>query len=220
MKFSIKKDHSLAWIGFFLTALPLTAQDTDHDGLTDAWERGLGRYEIIPGRFSWGTAKADAEQRGGHLATVINAQEWADIKAVLGTQLNGKNLWLGGTDDGTEGNWRWVTGEKWSFTHWRTNEPGNNSLNNGQGTPENYLMIWGHETENQDGHEFYWNDATLSGGSLTQDGYVFERGSWSDPIDPDTDDDGLSDGEETRSSVYEIIHVASPPGMTWEEANT
>ncbi|MEQ1843751.1 MAG: lectin-like protein [Verrucomicrobiales bacterium] len=113
MKFLFKKECTLWFVSFWfcLSALPLAAQDTDRDGLTDAWERGFGRYEIIPGSFTWDTAKADAEQRGGHLATVIHAQEWADLKAVLGTQLNAKNLWLGGTDEGTEGNWRWVTGE-------------------------------------------------------------------------------------------------------------
>ncbi|NDB97174.1 MAG: hypothetical protein EBZ78_13630, partial [Verrucomicrobia bacterium] len=44
--------------------------DTDGDGLTDAWERGYGRYQVIPGNFTWEQAKADAEARGGHLATI------------------------------------------------------------------------------------------------------------------------------------------------------
>ncbi|MEQ1843750.1 MAG: hypothetical protein ABL994_25380, partial [Verrucomicrobiales bacterium] len=59
-------------------------------------------------------------------------------------------------------------------------------------------MIWGHETEGQDGHQAFWNDTTLTGGVLARDGYILERGSWTDPLDPDTDDDGLSDGEETQ----------------------
>ena len=180
---------------------PLTlpsAEDTDHDGLLDDWERGFGRYEIIAGTFTWAEAKADAEQRGAHLATVIHAREWTDLKAVLGEQLNGKNLWLGGTDEGTEGSWRWITGEKWSFTNWRVNEPGNDSLGNGQGQVENYLMIWGHETETRDGHQAYWNDATLNGGLLARDGYILERETWTDPNNADTDGDGISDGDEVR----------------------
>ena len=172
------------------------AQDSDHDGLADAGERGIGRYQVVSGTFAWTDAKNDAQLRGGHLATISHEREWADMKSVLGSQLFGKNLWLGGTDEGSEGTWRWVTGEKWSYTHWRTNEPSNNSLGNPQGLPENYLMLWGNETEALDGHEFYWNDATVTGGVLARDGYVLERGSWSDPDDPDTDDDGLSDSEE------------------------
>ncbi|NBS07435.1 MAG: DUF5011 domain-containing protein, partial [Verrucomicrobia bacterium] len=37
--------------------------DTDGDGLTDAWERGYGRYQIIQGNFTWEQAKADAESK-------------------------------------------------------------------------------------------------------------------------------------------------------------
>ncbi|MBM3845322.1 MAG: hypothetical protein FJ405_03420 [Verrucomicrobia bacterium] len=72
------------------------AQDTDRDGLSDAWERGVGRYEIVPGIFTWQQARTNAQARGGNLATIVSAQEWADLKAALGASLHGKNLWLGG----------------------------------------------------------------------------------------------------------------------------
>jgi hypothetical protein len=170
--------------------------DLDQDGLSDAYEQGRTRYSIVAGSFSWTEAKLDAERRGGHLATIVTAREWADIRTVLSTALDRKNLWLGGTDEGTEGRWQWVTGEAWSYTNWRVNEPGNDSLGNGQGVPENYLMIWGNETADQDGGQAFWNDATVSGGVLARNGYLLEYGSWSDMNDPDTDDDGLSDGEE------------------------
>ena len=44
--------------------------DLDQDGLSDKYEAGEGRYEIIPGNFTWHEAKADAEvsvaaRRGG-----------------------------------------------------------------------------------------------------------------------------------------------------------
>jgi hypothetical protein len=61
--------------------------DSDQDQLTTDWERGFGRYDIVLGAFTWPEAKADAERRGGHLATVINREEWSDLKAVLGSQL-------------------------------------------------------------------------------------------------------------------------------------
>lgn len=189
-----------------------SAQDTDHDGLTDDWERGFGRYEIIPGSFTWTEAKADAERRGGHLATVTNPQEWADLKVVLGNQLHGKNLWLGGTDDGTESQWRWITGEKWSFTNWRLHEPNNDSSGTGGGLPENYLTIWGNETEARDGHQLFWNDTTLTAGSWARDGYVFEKVTWTDAKDSDTDDDGLSDGEE--------VPVTGRPGTDPNDPDT
>lgn len=170
--------------------------DSDHDGLTDEQEQGAKRYSIVPGAFTWEEARLNAIARGGHLATVVTAQEWTDLRNVLGAGLRGKNLWLGGTDAGTEGNWRWITGERWQYDHWRQNEPGNDSLGNGQGVPENYLMIWGNETDAVDNQQLFWNDATVTGGLLARDGYLLELGYWSDSNDPDTDDDGLSDGEE------------------------
>jgi len=108
-----------------------------------------------------------------------------------------------------------VTGEPWSFTNWRVNEPGNDSLGTGQGQPEHYLMIWGRETAALDNQQAFWNDATDAGGVLARDGYILERGSWTDPLDPDTDDDGLADSEETRwYQPFEIVSV----NLNWNDA--
>ncbi|MBI1839570.1 MAG: hypothetical protein HYR88_01810 [Verrucomicrobia bacterium] len=202
---------------FLMSAFGLkaAATDTDHDGLSDDWERGVGRYEIVKGVFTWQQAKADAELRGGHLATIINDLEWQDVRSVLGAALEGKNLWLGGTDEGTEGNWRWVTGEKWSFTNWRPGEPSNDSLGNGHGAPENYLIIWGNETAGVDGNKLYWNDVPPTGGVLARDGYLLERGYWTDMFDSDTDRDGLLDSEETFDlKSYEVVRL----GLDWISA--
>ena len=189
--------------------------DSDGDGLPDDWERGFGRYEIVKGSFSWEQARLDAIKRGGHLATIINATEWSDMRAVLGAALLGKNLWLGGTDEGTEGAWRWVTKEKWSYAHWRAGEPSNDSLGTGHGAPENYLIIWGNETAAIDGNNLYWNDVPITGGVLARDGYVFERGAWTDPFNSDTDEDGLSDPVEAPlGSTYQIVDGP----FTWVEA--
>ncbi|MBL9171580.1 MAG: hypothetical protein JNN07_27865 [Verrucomicrobiales bacterium] len=198
-----------------LTIPLLDAQDTDRDGLSDAYERGVGRYQVIAGSFTWHQARIDAESRGGHLATIVSSFEWADMKRVLGTAMLGKNLWLGATDELAEGNWRWVTGEPWNFTNWRVNEPGNDSLGNGQGVPEHYLMIWGNETASRDGDQAFWNDATVTGGVLARDGYILERGYWTDMNDPDTDDDGLADSEEVFALPALERITAS---LTWNEA--
>lgn len=170
--------------------------DVDGDGLPDGWERGVGRYEIVRGTFSWEQARLNAISRGGHLATVIHSTEWADMKSVLGPEMFGKNLWLGGTDERSEGRWTWVTGEKFDFSNWRAGEPNNDSLGTGHGAPENYLVIWGRETAQQDGQAAYWNDVPITGGVIARDGYILERGSWTDPDDRDTDHDGLLDARE------------------------
>lgn len=156
--------------------------DSDGDGLTDAWERGFARYQLIPGSFTWEQAKADAETRGGHLATITSEEEQAFLESYLNlpASLNGQTwAWLGATDREEEGNWRWVTGESWNYSHWAPHEP-----NNGWGGIEHYLVM-----------NDYWNDVSdLIPGYRY--GYILEFGYPTNPLLADTDGDGFSDGAE------------------------
>ena len=95
-----------------------------------------GEYAIISGDFTWAEAKVDAEARGGHLATITSADEQAVIVAGLNASNNDLHLWLGGTDEGLEGNWTWVTGETWDYDNWLKGEPNNNGS-------EHYLQLLG-----------------------------------------------------------------------------
>jgi flagellin len=89
-------------------------------GLTtgDTLNVGGNSYSIVSGTFTWDQAKADAETKGGHLATFTSAQEWASLQNTILPSSDPRNLWLGGTDAGHEGTWTWVTGEQWSFSAW------------------------------------------------------------------------------------------------------
>jgi hypothetical protein len=98
-------------------------------------------YELVV--FStvtdWQTAKAQAEARGGHLATLTSAAENSWVFNNIAQFANGwwcgldcYGPWLGGYQDRTAadfsepgGGWRWVTGEAWSFTAWEPNLPNN-----------------------------------------------------------------------------------------------
>lgn len=114
------------------------------------------RYEIIPWTNGWTAAKADAEARGGHLATITSEAEWIVISNLFGSNVSAS--WLGGTDEAQEGVWRWVTGEKWEYTRWCESEP-----NDAKGQEE-YLVIW----ENS----FGWNDVPDTYTSIKQ--YLLE----------------------------------------------
>ena len=84
-----------------------SASDTDGDGLTDFQEvKGYHSYEQINGSFSWPNAKADAESRGGYLATITSSAEKSAVEQVRTVT----SVWLGGSDADTEGTWTWVTG--------------------------------------------------------------------------------------------------------------
>jgi hypothetical protein len=115
--------------------------DADGDGLSDDWESGQGRYALVgpssvpasggvhwgdPGNFTWLTAKADAEARGGHLATVTTPAEWQTIVNRVGAdRLYDRSILIGLSDAEEEGTWRWVTGERVGDARWRglTGEP-------------------------------------------------------------------------------------------------
>jgi len=153
--------------------------DTDGDGLTDARERGFGRYQVIPGSFTWEQAKADAEARGGHLATITSEEEWTLVNNSIS---NLGEAWLGGFQAPQSiepaGGWGWVTGEPWSFVAWNV-APDNAGGN--QSSLRMFTPRWD-DTENH-----YANPA----------GYLLEFGYPTDPTLADTDGDGFNDSIET-----------------------
>lgn len=164
--------------------ITLTEPDSDGDGLTDAYEMGYGRYQIVTGTLTWVQAKADAEARGGHLGTITSENEWNAIKTQLEPQFqNFIRVWLGASDAEQEGNWKWITGETWSYTRWNPSEPRD-------GTQANYLD-WMEKVSN-----YTWND---EGNLSAEPAYLFEIGYYTSPTDADTDDDGLTDGQEVNT---------------------
>ena len=56
---------------------------------------------------------------GGHLASVVSQEENEDILR----EAERTSVWLGGTDQTSEGNWSWLDGKPWSFTDWGKQEP-------------------------------------------------------------------------------------------------
>ena len=101
-------------------------------------------YEVIrePGSdgFSgfWDEAKSDAEERGGHLATVGSKEEWDKIKVLLPTD---RPIWLGGSDQNVEGVWRWIDDiTPWTFSNWAHDEPNNKSYWDTNQLHANYLL--------------------------------------------------------------------------------
>ena len=63
---------------------------------------------------------------GGHLATITSKEEndWIASNVIAKLE-QGLGLWIGGTSEGTPGQWRWITGEAFTFTSWGPNEPMN-----------------------------------------------------------------------------------------------
>lgn len=156
-------------------------EDSDGDGLTDAYEAGKRRYQFIAGSFSWEEANKDAEKRGGHLATITSPEELEALKMEIG-KLPHQRTWLGGTDEKTEGIWEWVTSEIWKFTNWSSGEPNDKRKN------EDHLEIYSN---------FLWNDQT----NTDKLPYILEFGYYTNPTLADSDGDGVSDGKEVAAKT-------------------
>jgi len=87
-------------------------------------------YYRSTGTAFWTDAKNACANMGGHLVTVTTS---AENSFIFGIWPSG---WIGLTDEVTEGVWRWVTGEAYSYSSWNPGEP-NNSGN------EDYVQFVG-----------------------------------------------------------------------------
>ena len=169
--------------------------DQDGDGLTDAWENGYGRYQIVSGNFTWEQAKADAESKGGHLVTITTEAEWRSIESILSQNGLSRWLWAGASDADQESLWKWVTGETWSYSRWASGEPSGARLEMHSG--ENYLVL------NQPHQVYsYWNDFFVGEDAMNRPGaYLLEFGYPTDPTKADTDGDGVDDKTESLAGT-------------------
>lgn len=146
-------------------------------------------FTIVEGTFTWHEAKADAESRGGTLA-VLDTQQKIDA---ANTYLRGLGtwpiLWIGGTDEIVEGDWKWINGQDVVSPPWGFNEPG--------GGDQDYLAIWHDNPTNS--APLSWSDWSVgiqSSQGGTTGAYLLETA-----VDADTDGDGVPDGLEVTEGT-------------------
>lgn len=76
-------------------------------------------YYRSTGTAIWTVARQNCIDMGGHLVTVTTSGENSFIYNLW------PSGWIGLTDEVTEGTWRWVTGETYSYSSWNAGEPNN-----------------------------------------------------------------------------------------------
>lgn len=79
-------------------------------------------YKVYLEKKSWHAARDKCKELGGQLVTVPDAATWEFVKTLLGGDIQ---LWLGATDEVTEGRWVWVDGAPVVWGGWRAGEPNN-----------------------------------------------------------------------------------------------
>lgn len=135
-------------------------------------------YEYVNSTLTWGAAKTAAEGRTkygatGYLATITSSAENDFVAARLANA-----GWMGASDAGTEGDWKWVTGPESGTSFW-------SGLSNGSAVSGRYEN-WNNgepndSSSNEDCAQYLatsgglWNDLPCSGTTLP--GYVVEYGA-------------------------------------------
>jgi hypothetical protein len=179
--------------------------DTDGDGLTDGWEVGLGRFSIIGGSFTWQQARSDAQARSGELACFPTEDRWNRALESLGANAfdSYTGLWIGATDETTDGTWTWVNSEPFAFQAWATSRPSNTA-----GNTLDYA-----EASGGGGAEIgKWYDRSST---TVRDGYILESGYATIPSNvADVDGDGLNDGQEQSADTNPFLPDTDGDGLT------
>jgi len=88
-------------------------------GFTNQQNYNGHSYYRSTGTAFWTNAKSNCAAMGGHLVTITTSGENSFIFGIW------PSGWIGLTDEVTEGTWRWVTGETYSYTSWNPGEPNN-----------------------------------------------------------------------------------------------
>lgn len=125
MKHAIALLLATATLAFSQTPRPPVGVPADAKHFNGRW------YKVILEKVPWHTAKQKAAAMRGQLAVAPDADTWKFL-----TGLTTANVWIGATDEKTEGVWEWIDGSPVTGIEWYDNQPDNS------GGSENYLIIW------------------------------------------------------------------------------
>ena len=88
-------------------------------GFTNQQNYNGHSYYRSTGSATWTTARTNCSNMGGHLVTITTSGEQSFLYGLW------PSGWIGLTDEVSEGTWRWVTGETYSYKNWNSGEPNN-----------------------------------------------------------------------------------------------
>lgn len=149
-------------------ALPLLGDFTDP-------ATGI-RYVAVAGT-TWTASEALAVALGGHLVSIGSPEEQQFVHSNFGN-LGGvdRRIWIGFTDQTTEGTFEWSDGTPAKFTNWNGGEPNNS------GGVEDYAELLGSNGK--------WNDLNNAGAGFPHLAVIELPGSTKNPCPADFDGDG------------------------------
>ena len=116
---------------------------------------------------SWYAANAECEALSGTLASITSAEDNAQVLA-MASDLIHDAIWIGFSDEGSDGDWYWVGGEASGYTNWRTG--GGHPPEPNGGTIENCAEMY-HPAGTEPTFAGFWNDSTC-GATAHNGGYA------------------------------------------------
>lgn len=140
-------------------------------------------YEYVSVRMTWQAARdaaANASYLGmnGYLATITSAAEQTFIEGLLSSVslFFTTNIWIGGSDEAVEGEWRWVTGPEagtmfWlggrsgssvggAYENWQKNATGSRTQPDNHGNEDFVTIEYFRPLPHQPSRTLYgWNDS-------------------------------------------------------------
>ncbi|KAF7663148.1 hypothetical protein LDENG_00216970 [Lucifuga dentata] len=102
-------------------------------------------YFTSAGKNTWTASRQDCQNKGADLVIINSPEEMTFINGLYGSD---KEVWIGLTDEGVEGQWKWVDGTPMTTAYWGKDQP--NSYN---GRDQDCVEFWHHSTGQGN-----WND--------------------------------------------------------------
>ena len=150
-------------------------------------------YRLYACSTTWENAKTICEEKGGYLATITSDREQHMLYDFL-AEYSPSDFFLGAKK--TNGVWKWVTEEPFSYTAWAENQP------DFAGNAEFYLGAQKHNRTNN--NLKFWNDFTNDFSGIS--GFIFESG--------DIEENKVTPSENPPSVVYSGF-----VGNSWTESS-
>lgn len=156
----------------------------------------------------WDKAQEYCEARGGYLATITSAEEDTFLYSYI-TDQGYDSVMFGLSDREQTDDWKWVTGEAFSYQNWGEGEP------NHQGGYEHYGMYY---RKNTDGS---WNDGSGQGGPFLCEWGAYttaENGETPETPQPTKDPDTQTPAASAERDIVLVLDVSgSMAGTPLEE---
>lgn len=93
------------------TVLSMLTAGAQADSQRIQWDNNKHFYQRFDQKITWTAARNKCTDKGAHLVTITSAEEGGFIN----NNLYSNYFWLGASDAKVEGQFAWVTGEKWIY---------------------------------------------------------------------------------------------------------